>query len=78
MFNGRSWSIIRACDDETGLFADLPITRLSRLRLAPTITRPTHMGADSDIAWVVAEDLHIVPARHLNAAQVDLVARDYG
>ncbi len=77
LFTGRHWHL-RACDDETGLFTDLPITRLTRLRLVPTVTRPAHMSADSDIAWVAAEDLHIVPAPHLNAAQADLVARDYG
>lgn len=77
LFTGRHWNI-RTYDINTGLFADLPVSRLARLRLLSTTARPIHMGPEADVAWVTAEDLHIVPAPHLSQAQADLIARDYG
>lgn len=77
LFTGKRWHI-RACDDATGLFTDLPISRPGRVRLLSTTTRPVHMSPEADIAWMTFEDLQIVPAPHLSPTQAELIARDYG
>ncbi|WP_275548154.1 hypothetical protein [Xanthomonas arboricola] len=77
LFTGSHWHM-RACDDATGLFTDLHISRLGRVRLLSVTTRPAHMSPEADTAWLTFEDLHIVPAPHLSAAKAELVARDYG